>query len=237
MDHVREHHSLLAAAERRLLIRIARQLPTFINSDHLSALALASMLAAGVTFAFITRVAWAPAAFITFLALNWFGDSLDGTLARVRNQQRPQYGYYVDHAIDLAGTAALLAGMAASGVMTPAIGFALLAAYFMVAAESFLGTHALGVFRMSFAGFGPTELRVLLAMGAVKVAAGPVVRVAGIDAWLLDVGGLVAIAGLVVTFVAAAVRNGVALYRSDPLPVTRCIKPADAAHSVGAASC
>src|SRR6478609_2184748 len=121
MDHVREHHSLLAAAERRLLIRIARQLPTFINSDHLSALALASMLAAGVSFAFITRVAWAPAAFITFLALNWFGDSLDGTLARVRNQQRPQYGFYVDHILDALGMSFLMAGMALSGYLSPLV--------------------------------------------------------------------------------------------------------------------
>lgn len=218
MDHIREHRSLLADAEKRLLIRIAHLLPPSITSDHLSGVALLAMLAAGPVFVFIPLTPWAAVAFIALLAINWFGDSLDGTVARVRNQQRPRYGYYVDHVIDLVGAAAMLAGMAASGLMTPAVAFALLAIYFMVAAESFLGTHSLGVFRMSFAGFGPTELRIVLAIGAIKVAIDPQVRIAGADVLLLDVGGLVAIAGLAVAFVVAAIRNGVALYRAEPLP-------------------
>jgi putative flippase GtrA/phosphatidylglycerophosphate synthase len=220
MDHVRDHRSVLATTEKRLLVRIANHLPPFINSDHLSGLALASMLAAGLAFALIGYTRWAAAAFVALLAINWFGDSLDGTLARVRNQQRPKYGYYVDHVIDLAGTAALLFGMAASGLMTPSIAFALLAVYLLVAAESFLGTHAIGVFRMSFAGFGPTELRILLAAGAIKVASNPVVTIAGIDALLLDIGGIVAIIGLGVAFVTSAIRNSLLLYRVDPLPVS-----------------
>lgn len=218
MDHIREHRTVLAAAEKRLLIAIARRLPTFINSDHLSALALTSMIGAAVAFAFIEHSRLAAAGFVACLALNWFGDSLDGTLARVRHQQRPNYGYYVDHVIDLAGTAALLIGMAASGLMTATIAFALLAVYFMVAAETFLGTHALGVFRMSFAGVGPTELRFLLAAGAIKVSIDPVVNVSGMDVLLLDVGGLVAIIGLLFAFVVSAIRNGRTLYRKEPVP-------------------
>ena len=219
MDHIRDHRSVLAAAEKRLLIRIARHIPTFINSDHLTALALLSMLAAGPVFALIGTARWAAPAFVALMAINWFGDSLDGTLARVREQQRPKYGYYVDHVIDLAGTAALMFGMAASGLMTPSIAFAVLAVYFMVAAESFLGTHALGIFRLSFAGFGPTELRILLAIGAIKVASKPIVHFAGTDALLLDVAGVIAILGLSTAFVISAARNGLALYRADPVPV------------------
>lgn len=218
MDHVREHRSLLAAVEKRLLIRIARHLPTFVKSDHLTGLALLSMLGAGIAFALIAQSRWAVIAFVGLLFLNWFGDSLDGTLARVRDQQRPKYGYYVDHVIDLAGTGAMLAGMAWSGLMSPAIAFALLALYFMVAAESFLGTHALGVFRMSFVGMGPTELRILLAAGAIKVSIDPVVHFGGIDARLLDFGGIIAIVGLLVAFVVSSVRNGIRLYRAEPLP-------------------
>lgn len=217
MDHIREHRSLLAGPEKRLLIRIARRLPPFINSDHLSGLALLSILGAAAAFTFILDTPWAAAAFAGLLAVNWFGDSLDGTLARVRDQQRPRYGYYVDHVIDLAGTAALLAGMAASGAMTPALAFALLAFYFMVAAESFLGTHALGVFRMSFAGFGPTELRILLAIGAVKVAIDPVVHIGGVDVLLLDFGATIAIAALILAFIVTCVRNGLKLYRAEPI--------------------
>jgi phosphatidylglycerophosphate synthase len=218
MAHIRDNSSVLAAAEKRLLIGIARNLPAFVTSDQLSALALVSMVGAAASFAFISLSSWFAALFIFFLLLNWFGDSLDGTVARVRNQQRPRYGFYVDHVIDLAGTAALINGMAFSDAMTPSIGFALLAVYFMVAAETFLATHSVGVFRMSFAGFGPTELRILLAAGAIKVASSPTVELMGRELQLLDVGGVVAIAGLIVAFVVSAIRNGAALYRAEPLP-------------------
>ena len=103
------------------------------------------------------------------LLLNWFGDSLDGTVARVRDQQRPRYGYYVDHVLDLAGTAMLFAGLAASGYMTPSVAVLVVAAYYLVSAETFLATHSRGVFKMAFLGVGPTELRVLLAAGAIAL--------------------------------------------------------------------
>jgi archaetidylinositol phosphate synthase len=219
MAHIRDNRSVLAAAEKRLLVWIARNLPPSVNSDRLSALALVSMLGAGAAFAFISLSPWFAAVFIVLLVLNWFGDSLDGTVARVRDRQRPRYGFYVDHVIDLTGAAAVMSGMALSGAMTPAIGFALLAVYFIVAAETFLATHSVGVFRMSFAGFGPTELRVVLAAGAMKVASSPTVELMGREFQRLDVGGVVAIVGLAVTFVVSAIRNGAALYRAEPLPV------------------
>ena len=221
MDHTRDYRSALADAEKRLLIAIAGRLPASIHSDHLTGLALFSMLAAGPAFALIPITPWAAVLFILLLALNWFGDSLDGTVARVRHHQRPRYGFYVDHVVDVVGAAALLTGMAVSGVMTPAIAFALLAAYFMVAAESFLGTYSLGVFRMSFASVGPTELRIILAAGAIKVAMNPWVEIAGEPFRLFDVGGVIAIAGLLLAFVVGAVRNGVALYKAEPLPTLR----------------
>ena len=218
MHHVREHRSILARAEKRLLVRIATQLPTRITSDHLTAVALVAMVAAGAAFAAIHAAWWTAVLFILALAVNWFGDSLDGTVARVRDQQRPRYGYYVDHVVDLAGTLALVIGMAASGIMTPAIAIALLAGYCLVSAESYLATHSLGVFRISFAGIGPTELRIVLAIGAVFVAIDPWVEVAGRRLLLFDVGGVVATAGLLAVFVASSIRNARALYAADPLP-------------------
>jgi archaetidylinositol phosphate synthase len=219
MAHIRDNSSLLAAGEKRLLIRIARKLPAFIHSDHLSLLALLSMCGAAVAFAFISRSPWFAVGVVACLFLNWFGDSLDGTVARVRDRQRPRYGYYVDHVIDLAGTAALVSGMAWSDAMTPAIGFALLAAYFSVAAESFLATHVNSVFRMSFAGVGPTELRILIGAGAIKVAASPLVVLLDRQFFLLDVGAVVAIGGLAVAFAVSAIRNGAALHHAERLPV------------------
>jgi len=218
MDHIREHRSVLATAEKTLLIAIARRLPPWLSSDHLTLLGLLAMPAAGLAFALIPVAPWAAAWFAVALALNWFGDSLDGTLARVRQQPRPRYGYYVDHVIDLAGTAALVAGMAASGLMTPVIALALVAAYFLVSAETFLATHSVGVFRLSFAGIGPTELRILLAIGAWFVARNPWATIAGHRALLLDVGGAIAAAGLVGVFIISSVRNARALYLQEPLP-------------------
>jgi phosphatidylglycerophosphate synthase len=189
-----------------------------VSSDQLTLLGLLSMPAAGLAFAAIPATPWAAAAFALALAANWFGDSLDGTLARVRCQPRPRYGYYVDHVIDLTGTAALVSGMAVSGLMRPSIALALLAAYFLVSAETYLATHAVGVFRLSFAGVGPTELRILLAFGALYVSRHPWVHVAGQRALLLDVSGLIASVGLVTVFVVSAVRNTRALYLAEPLP-------------------
>jgi len=225
MDHTREHRSLLASAEKQLLIAVARRLPRWLSSDHLTLLGLLSMPAAGLAFATMGTASWSAPALALALVANWFGDSLDGTLARVRGQQRPRYGYYVDHVIDLAGTAALVAGMGASGLVQPSIALALLAAYFLVSAETYLATHTVGVFRLSFAGIGPTELRILLAAGGFYVAAHPWVDVAARRVRLLDVSGVIAIAGLAVVFVASAIRNARALYVQEPLPRRHATAP------------
>ena len=221
MDHIREHRSALAAAEKRLLVAIAVRLARWVTSDQLTLLALVSMPAADAAFSMIGTRWWGAAAVAAALLANWFGDSLDGTLARVRQQPRPRYGYYVDHVADLIGTASLFGGMAASGLMHASIAAALLAAYFLVAAETYLATHAAGVFRLAFAGIGPTELRILIAGGAFYVAAHPWVQVAGQRVLLLDVSALVAIAGFIVVFIASAVRTTRVLYRAEPLPVRR----------------
>ena len=153
---------------------------------------------------------------VVCLALNWFGDSMDGTLARVRNRLRPRYGFYLDHVIDIAGTAMMLAGLAASGHMDPLVAAVTLAAWLLVMGESFLATAARSLFRMSFLWFGPTELRILIAIGALMLLGGGLVRPFGWGPYrLFDVGGVCASAGLVVVFVVNAVRNTVALYREE----------------------
>ena len=215
--HVRFNDGLLAGLERRVLEWIARRLPHAITPDHLSALGLGSMAAAGAAFAaFRWNPGIAAAAVVAALAANWFGDSLDGTLARVRRTERPRYGYYVDHVIDLAGTALLFTGMALSGLMNPLLALSLLGMYLLVCAETYLATHATGVFRMSSFGVGPTELRVLLAVGALQAVYGASVTIAGIGMRLFDAGAAVAITGLAVTFIVSAARNTRALYRTEP---------------------
>ncbi len=220
--HVREHTSILAAAEKRLLIRIAHRLPRWVNSDHLTALGAAAMVATAAAFAAAAiDVVWLGLVPL-LLAINWFGDSLDGTVARVRQQQRPRYGYYLDHVVDIANTAVLFAGLAVSGLCSPWIAMALLVGYLLLCGESFLATHALGVFRISFAGMGPTELRLLLAAGALAAIVQPQVRPFGLGPFqLFDVGGLIGSMGMAVVFLLSAARNTRALYLAEPLPPRR----------------
>jgi archaetidylinositol phosphate synthase len=214
--HIREHGSLLADVEKRVLVWLARRMPRFINSDHLTVLGFLAMLMAGIAYWASSLYRPALLLVVVALALNWFGDSLDGTLARVRNEQRPRYGWYVDHVIDIIGTFFLLGGMGLSGYMSPMIALGLLSAFMMVEAEVFLATHANGVFRLSFMKMSPTELRILLAIGTVVLLYKPWVRPAGIGPFLLfDVGGVVAIAGLGTTLVVSAVRNTCALYKQE----------------------
>jgi archaetidylinositol phosphate synthase len=215
--HTRLHSSLLAAPEKRALVWMAERMPAWLNSDHLSALGLVSMAGVGASFwlAGGYPAAGVPLA-VVCLVLNWFGDSMDGTLARVRNQQRPRYGFYLDHVIDIAGTAMMLAGLALSGHMNPLIAAVTLAVWLMVMGESFLATWARSLFRMSFLWFGPTELRILIAAGALMLLRGGLVRPFGLGPYrLFDIGGLCASAGLVIVFVINAVRNTAALYREE----------------------
>jgi archaetidylinositol phosphate synthase len=215
---VREHTSVLADSEKRLLVRIAGQLPRWVNSDHLTSLGAIAMVGLGACY-------WIGGAalllVIPFLALNWFGDSLDGTLARVRNQQRPRYGYYVDHVLDAVGFACLFGGLMLGGHMSLVMGLAFLAAYYLLVVEISLATHARGTFKLAFLKVGPTELRILLALGTLQLMRSDFVSILDRQWLLFDVGAAVAIAGFLVAFVVGAIRNGVALYKEERLPTAQ----------------
>lgn len=215
-DAVRDHRSFLAAAEKRLLIAIARRLPAWIHSDHLTGLALAAM---GLASAGYVLARWDPRALwlvVLALALNWFGDSLDGTVARVRGAERPRFGFYIDHVVDIIGITLLIGGLAASGFMTPAIALSVLVAYLLVSGEVFLATAVRGVFKMSFAGVGPTELRILLAVGTIALLREPHVDLGGLGRMpLFDVGGVISAAGMAVVLLVSVCKNGAALARLE----------------------
>lgn len=216
-EHVREHRSLLAATEKRLLVRIASALPPAITSDQLTALALAAMVLAGLGFALAPWNVGGLWLVVVGLALNWFGDSLDGTLARVRRIERPRYGFYLDHVVDMLGITALFVGLACSGFMTPLIALSVLIAYLLVSGEVYLATAVRHVFTMSFAGVGPTELRIVLAAGAIALFRDPHVNLGAFGHLrLFDFGGLVAIAGLAMAMAVAVWRNAGMLSRLEP---------------------
>ena len=214
----RNSTGLLTAVERRVLLALAGRMPAAVNSDHLTALGVVSMFLVGVCFAVSNRFPSALWGVVIFLALNWFGDSLDGTLARVRGHQRPRYGFYVDHILDTFGALFVLGGLAISGHITPIVAAAFLIAYTVLSIEIYLATYCVGKFQMSFWGWGPTEFRILLAVGALMLFVKPVVTIAGTTLPLFDVGGIVAAVGLILTAVISSIGNTRRLYAAEPMP-------------------
>lgn len=214
----RQQESLLAPLERRTLQWLVRRLPASVNSDHLTFLALAAMFIAGICFwAAKYDIRWLLGVPIT-LALNWFGDSLDGTLARYRNQQRPRFGFYVDHLCDCLSTIFIATGMALSGLMSPSIAAGVIIAFLMLSVEAYLTAYTLGRFNISVGYFSPTELRILIAVGVLALMWWPHAEIFGKEYLSLDVGGVCAIAGMTLMFLWLAARHTIQLYNEERLP-------------------
>ncbi len=223
-DADRIQTSLLAVAEKRALVWMAERLPEWINSDHLTLVGFLSMILAGLSYWLASRTRVGLVCAVVCLAANWFGDSLDGTIARVRHCQRPRYGFYVDHVLDSLGAFVLLGGLAASGYMTPIVAAGLLAAFYLLSIEVYLATCTLCTFRISFWRVGPTELRILLAFGSLVLMVHPFVEVGGRSFLLFDVGAMAGIAGMAATFLATAAMNIKGLYRAEPLKTSKDVR-------------
>ncbi len=212
----RQQTSLLAPLERVCLSWLARNMPPWVKPDHLTLLGFAAMLIAGGSYAFAR---WYPVAALLVvnlcLAINWFGDSLDGTLARARNKQRPRYGFYVDHIIDAFGIMFTLCGLALSGLVSWNIALGMLVVYFMLSIDVYLATYTIGTFRISFYKFSPTELRILLAIGNLRAMSHPTTRIFGDKHLFFDIGAVVAIVLMAVVLLISVTRNTVTLYRAE----------------------
>ncbi|HTS65721.1 MAG TPA: hypothetical protein VMH28_27045 [Candidatus Acidoferrales bacterium] len=217
-DAERKQLSMLAAVEKRILVWLAHRMPGWVNSDHLTLAGFAAMLAAGLLYWAASWNRLALLGVIAALAVNWFGDSLDGTLARVRKRLRPRYGFYVDHITDAIGTFFLMGGLALSSYMSPYIALGLLIAYFLLSIEVYLTTYTIGAFHLSFWSFGPTELRLLLCVGNLALFWKPVVKLFGREVLLFDVGGTCGITGMGLMLVWSAVRHTRQLYQAERLP-------------------
>jgi len=214
----RIQESWVAAAEKRALTWLALRTPNCIGPDHLTVLGLAAQIGAGVCYALASRSRYWLLGAIACLALNWLGDSLDGTLARVRQRLRPRYGFYLDHMVDTFGALALMGGLAMSGYMHPIIAIGLLIAFLMLSIQSYLATCVLGEFRLSFWKFGPTELRILLAVGNVVLLWRPTVPLFDGQYRLFDVGGAIGLVGMGVMVIFFTLQNTMRLYREEGFP-------------------
>ena len=213
----RINRSLTAAIEKRALVWMAEHSPAWLTSDQLTVLGFSAQVGAGVFYVLSRYNRYALLLVIVCIALNWLGDSLDGTLARVRQQQRPRYGFYVDHIVDVFGSVALMTGLACSGFLHWQTAMAMLTAFLLLSRESYLATYTLSCFQMSQGFFGPTEIRILLIIGNLALLHSPYSTLLGHRFLLFDVGGVIAAAGMFVMAVAVTVRHTADLYRREPL--------------------
>ena len=207
--------SITASAEKKALIWMAARMPARVTADHLTLLGLMAQFCAGVSYALARWNRNALWAVVFFIALNWFGDSLDGTLARVRNQQRPRYGFYVDHMVDTFGASFLMVGLAVSGYLHWQVALAMLVAFLVLSVETYLATYCVDRFEMSHGLFGPTEIRILLVIGTVALYVHPHAHLLGREFLLFDIGGAIGAAGMIIVSVFATARHTVELYRAE----------------------
>ncbi len=215
---LRVHGALTAPAERLVLQWMARRAPRWLTSDQLTALGLLAQIGAGLCYVVARSHRFALLGVIACIALNWLGDSLDGTLARVRDQQRPRYGFYVDHMVDLFGAIALMGGLGLSGLAHWPVAIAMLIAFLLLSSESYLATYTLGRFELSQGLFGPTELRLLLICGNVALLRSPYSTIFGHRMLLFDVGGTIATVCMLFMAILLTLRHTAQLYREEPLP-------------------
>lgn len=197
---------------------MAERAPRWLTSDQLTLLGLAAQIAAGLCYALARYHRYALLGVIVCLTLNWFGDSMDGTLARVRHQQRPRYGFYVDHMVDIFGSVALMCGLGCSGFLHWPTAIAMLIAFLLLSSESYLATYTLSCFEISQGLFGPTEIRILLVIGNLALLRSPYSTLFGHTILLFDLGGAIAAIAMFAMAVAVTVRHTAELYRQEPLP-------------------
>jgi phosphatidylglycerophosphate synthase len=213
----RINQALTAAIEKRALQWMARHLPRWVTSDQLTVLGLMAQLGAGLSYALSRHHRYALLAAILCLALNWFGDSMDGTLARVRSQLRPRYGFYVDHMVDIFGSVALMCGLGYSGFLHWPTAIAMLIAFLLLSCESYLATYTLSQFQLSQGIFGPTEIRILLAVGTLALLHSPYSTVFHHRMLLFDLGGIIASVCMFSAAILLAARHTAQLFREEPL--------------------
>ncbi|HVZ17031.1 MAG TPA: CDP-alcohol phosphatidyltransferase family protein [Terriglobales bacterium] len=213
----RVQQTIVTGAEKKLLRWLAARMPAWVSSDQLTLLGFVAQFFVGLSYALAAYDNRGLIAATGFLALNWFGDSLDGTIARFRNRQRPRYGFYVDHIIDSFGAVFLCGGLAFSTYMTPMVAMVLLTAFLMLSIETYLATYCLGKFNLGHFLFGPTEIRILLAIGNVALLWKPHVHFVGTFYPLFDIGGVIASVGMFFMLVTSAIRHTVVLYREERL--------------------
>ena len=217
-DAPRAKAFLLARHEQRALEWLARRVPARVQPDHLTALGV--LAAVGIAAAYLLSnrdPTWLWAA-SGLLVVHWLGDSLDGTLARVRRTERPRYGYYLDHLVDAVATGLIGLGLGLSPHMLLVTGLVIVLAYLVLSINTYLETQVFGTFALGYGGVGPTEARLaLVALNtAIALGVGTSVTVEGLGIGVLDAVGLAGAAVMLAALGVRAARNLRRLAAAEP---------------------
>jgi phosphatidylglycerophosphate synthase len=214
----RINQAITASMEKRALQWMAQRAPHWLTSDQLTLLGFFAQIGAGLFYALARYNRLALLAVIACITLNWLGDSLDGTLARVRRHERPRYGFYVDHMVDIFGATAMMTGLGCSGLLHWQTAIAMLIAFLLLASESYLATYTLSRFQMSQGIFGPTEIRIFLILGNLALLHSPYATLFGHKLLIFDLGGVIGAITMFAMAVSITLRHTAQLYRQEPLP-------------------
>lgn len=222
-EHRREPKYLFRSFEAWALPRMAAALPKWVMPDHMTVLGVLSAAAIGLCYALSGRSAnylWAANA---LWIVNWIGDSLDGTLARVRRIERPRYGYYLDHSVDMFAVAFVCIGLGFSPYLLLSVALAILIAYYLMSINVYLETFVLKTFQFGYEYIGPTEVRVILMLAGTALALGfePVLELRNIPFGTLDLFGLIGVAVMLIMLLRRIAQNLTELAKLEPPNVVK----------------
>jgi phosphatidylglycerophosphate synthase len=215
----RETDFILSPFERIVLPKMARALPSWVLPDHLTFLGVIASIGIGLSYGFSGRSTiflWLAS---LGLIVHWFGDSLDGTLARVRKTERPRYGFYLDHITDMFSTLVICLGLGFSPYLHFAIALGLVIGYYLLSINVYIETHVFGVFRLGYNRIGPTEVRVLLILSNTFLALNLPLQftIRGITLGPLDLVGLGVTVGMGLMLSIRLISNLKTLAKMEPL--------------------
>lgn len=227
---VRIQNSILNGLEKKALVWLAGRQPKWVVSDVLTIVGIIGAIMIGAGFVLCSKnINWLWLSIAGFV-VNWYGDSLDGTLARVRNTQRPLYGYYLDHTVDCINEAFMFLGLGLSYLMRLDIALMIFIVYLFLTVNVSVNAHLKSEFKLTYGKLGPTEFRVIACLLIMCIIFFPGIRefhtsmrFLGRDVALtaLDIAGLVILAVLTVIYLVTIFQDARGYAKADPLPERR----------------
>ncbi len=207
--------SILAKLEKKALIWLAARLPNWVTPDMLTYLGLFAMAWIGLCY-YLAKRHWIFLILASVgFAVNWFGDSLDGTLARVRKKERPFYGYYLDHLVDAFGITLVILGISYSRLVHHPFPLIVLAFFLIASINTYLATHAMNIFKISYLSLSTTEARIVLSIFNIILIFYQEIKLFGLRIFLFDIVAIIMSLFLLIAILRSAIKNLTILNRKE----------------------